>query len=54
MERIIWWKVSHIRAASKDRNEDSMEDTIKIRKDKIKNVAIVFLAVMLVLTFLLP
>lgn len=28
-----------------------MEDTIKIRKDKIKNVAIVFLAVMLVLTF---
>lgn len=28
-----------------------MEDTIKIRKDKIKNVAIVFLSVMLVLTF---
>ena len=28
-----------------------MEDIIKIRKDKIKNVAIVFLAVMLVLTF---
>jgi len=28
-----------------------MEDTIKIRKDKVKNVAIVFLSVMLVLTF---
>ncbi len=28
-----------------------MEDTIKIRKDKIKNVAIVFLSIMLVLTF---
>ena len=28
-----------------------MEDTIKIRKDKIKNVAIVFLSGMLVLTF---
>lgn len=28
-----------------------MEDTIKIRKDKIKNVAIVFLSVMLALTF---
>jgi len=28
-----------------------MEDTIKIRKDKIKNVAIIFLSVMLVLTF---
>ena len=41
----------HTRAESKDRNEDIMEDTIKIRKDKIKNVAIVFLAVMLVLTF---
>lgn len=45
------WKASLIRAESKDRNEDNMEDTIKIRKDKIKNVAIVFLAVMLVLTF---
>ena len=28
-----------------------MEETIKIRKDKVKNVAIVFLSVMLVLTF---
>ncbi len=28
-----------------------MEDTIKIRKDKVKNVAIVFLSIMLVLTF---
>ncbi len=28
-----------------------MEDTIKIRKDRIKNIAIIFLAVMLVLTF---
>ena len=28
-----------------------MEDTIKIRKDKIKNVAIVFLSIMLILTF---
>jgi len=28
-----------------------MEDTIKIRKDKVKNVAIVFLSVMLALTF---
>lgn len=40
-----------IRAVLKDRNEDNMEDTIKIRKDKIKNVALVFLSVMLVLTF---
>ncbi len=40
-----------IRAESKDRNEDNMEEIIKIRKDKIKNVAIVFLTVMLVLTF---
>ena len=40
-----------IRAELKDRNEDNMEDTIKIRKDKIKNVAIVFLSVMLALTF---
>lgn len=40
-----------IRAELKDRNEDIMEDTIKIRKDIIKNVAIVFLSVMLVLTF---
>ena len=28
-----------------------MEDTIKIRKDKIKNVALIFLSVMLILTF---
>ena len=28
-----------------------MEDTIKIRKDRIKNIAIIFLAVMLLLTF---
>ncbi len=28
-----------------------MEDTIKIRKDKVKNVALIFLSVMLVLTF---
>ena len=28
-----------------------MEDTIKIRKDKVKNIAIVFLSIMLVLTF---
>ena len=28
-----------------------MEDTIKIRKDRIKNIAIIFLSVMLVLTF---
>ena len=28
-----------------------MEDTIKIRKDKVKNIAIVFLSVMLILTF---
>lgn len=40
-----------IKAVLKDRNEDNMEDTIKIRKDKIKNVALVFLSVMLVLTF---
>ena len=39
------------REESKDRNEGSMEDTIKIRKDKVKNIAIVFLSVMLVLTF---
>ncbi len=41
----------HTRAESKDRNEENMEDTIKIRKDKIKNVAIVFLSAMLALTF---
>lgn len=41
----------HTREESKDRNEGNMEDTIKIRKDKIKNIAIVFLSVMLVLTF---
>lgn len=48
----------HIKAVLRDKEtfeqnegEKLVEDTIKIRKDKIKNIAIVFLSVMLVLTF---
>ncbi len=33
------------------RMECKMEDTYKIRKDKVKNIAIIFLSIMLVLTF---